>query len=94
MLLNDLAAHVLGRELELTPCELEAILQRALQHYAAEEPVRLRVHPEDAAGLQCTVPVVPDETLARGDALLELRTGEIDASLGARLARVLRDLQQ
>jgi flagellar biosynthesis/type III secretory pathway protein FliH len=89
-MLCDVASDVLGRELVLTPADVERIVDRALRRYAAEEPLRVRVHPDDAAKLQCGVPVLADAQLRRGDAIVELRDGFIDASLGVRLDAVLR----
>lgn len=89
-LLADVAAEVLGRELLLQPCEIDAIAGRALQRYAAEEPLRVRVHEDDVARVRCGVTAVADPELRRGDAVIELRDGCIDASLGIRLEYILR----
>jgi flagellar biosynthesis/type III secretory pathway protein FliH len=89
-MLCDIASGVLGRELRLAPADIKRIIDRALQRYAAEEPLRVRVHPGDAAKLQCGVPIIADAQLRRGDAIVELRDGFIDASLGVRLDAVLR----
>lgn len=89
-LLEDIAADVLGRELLLGPVDIEAIVDRALQRFASEEPLRVRVHPEDRSRVRCGIPVVADEGLRPGDAIVELRRGSIDASFGARLAALLQ----
>lgn len=89
LLIGDIAAEVLARELELAPANLHRIVDRALQRYFSEEPLRVRVHPADAATIECGVPVVADDGLLRGDAILELRDGYVDARLGVRLATVL-----
>lgn len=92
-LLEDIAAEVLARELELNPPALQRIVDRALQRYASEKPVSIRLHPEDAARLSCAeCPVISDAALRRGDAVLDVRDGAIDVSLGVRLADVLRGL--
>lgn len=91
-LAGDIAADVLGRELLLAPADMEAIVDRALQHYACEQPLRVRVHESDAA-MTCAVPVVPDARLRPGDAVIELRNGAVDASLGMRLTTLMRGLQ-
>lgn len=88
-LVTDIAADVLGRELQLEPADIEAIVDRALQRFAAEEPLRVRVHAEDVDRVNCGLPVVPDARLHRGDALIELRNGSIDASFGVRLSSLL-----
>lgn len=89
-LVADIAADVLGRELLLAPAEIEAIVDRALARFAAEEPVRVRVHGDDAVRITCGVPVVPDARLRPGDAVIELRNGSIDACLGVRLHALLQ----
>jgi flagellar assembly protein FliH len=89
-LLEDIAADVIGRELLLGPVEIGAIVDRALQRFASEEPLRVRVHPEDRSRANCGIPVVADDDLRPGDAIVELRSGSIDASFGARLAALLQ----
>jgi flagellar biosynthesis/type III secretory pathway protein FliH len=89
-LVADIAADVLGRELLLEPADIEAIVDRALQRFAAEEPLRVRVHAEDVERVKCGVPVVADMRLRPGDAIIELRNGSIDASLGTRLSTLVR----
>ena len=88
-LVTDIAADVLGRELLLEPVDVEAIVDRALQRFAAEEPLRVRVHAQDVDRLKCGVPVVADTQLRPGDAIIDLRTGSVDASLGVRLAALV-----
>jgi hypothetical protein len=88
-LLAALAADVLVRELRAAPCDLEALLQRC----AALVPVvRVRVAPEDANRVH-GFPVVADQTLLPGDAIVEVAGGAIDARLGTRLADVLAALR-
>jgi flagellar assembly protein FliH len=88
--LREIACDVLARELRLAPADIAAVAAGVLARFAAEEPLRVRVHPGDLASLPpLTTPVVPDSGLRRGDAILEVRNGTIDASLGARLEAVL-----
>jgi flagellar biosynthesis/type III secretory pathway protein FliH len=90
-LLEDVAASVLARELALRPADLGAIAKTALARYDAEDIVRVRVHPEDTAALcALDVRVVADARLSRGDAILEVRSGTIELTLGARLEAILR----
>ena len=89
-LVSDIAADVLGRELLLQPVDIEAIVDRALQRFAADEPLRVRVHPDEAARVDCGLPVIPDERLRLGDVTIELRNGRVDATFGMRLASILR----
>jgi hypothetical protein len=88
-LLARIANDVLARELALGPADVDAIVDRALARCASEEPLRIRVHPRDAARVRCGVPVAPDERLVPGDAFVELRHGSIDASLAVRITAVL-----
>jgi flagellar biosynthesis/type III secretory pathway protein FliH len=90
VLRNDIATEVVGRELQLAPAEIEDIVRRAVRRFAAEGPLCIRVHPDDLEKVSCEVPSAGDCALRRGDAVLEVRTGTIDASLGVRLESVLR----
>lgn len=84
-LLLDIAAAVLARELELAPADIAAIVDRVIAQYRAEEPVRVRVNARDAERVRCDLPVLPDDSLLPGDAVLELRAGSAIATLGARV---------
>ncbi|HEV2741173.1 MAG TPA: hypothetical protein VGU66_21620 [Candidatus Elarobacter sp.] len=90
-LMRDLAADVLARELRLAPCDLTAIVQRIAERAPV---VRVRVAACDVArGVRlprgCDAAIVEDPALARGDAIVELAGGALDARLGVRLALVL-----
>ncbi len=88
-LLRDIAGDVLARELQLAPCDVRAIVERAVERYGIE-PVCIRVNPADAHALdRMGAIVVADGQMRGGDVLLEMRHGSIDASLGVRLERVL-----
>lgn len=89
-LAGDIATQVLGRELELARANIGAITKRALQRFAAEEPLRVRAHPDEVELLDCGVQVVADDSLLHGDVVIELRTGTVDATLGTRLDAVMR----
>ncbi len=87
----DIAAEVIGRELQLAPASIAEIVRRALWRFHAESPVRVRVHPEDISALaEDGIQTVADSGLRRGDAVLELGAGTIDVTLGVRLDAVLR----
>jgi flagellar biosynthesis/type III secretory pathway protein FliH len=88
----DIAADVLGRELVLAPADIESIVDRALERFACEQPLRVRVHADDVPRLRCALPVVADPQLRAGDALIEVKAGVIDASLGVRLRSVMQEL--
>jgi hypothetical protein len=84
-LLRELATEVLVRELRLAPCDVEALVARVRERAPV---VRVRVAPDELARVH-GVPVVGDERLASGDAVVELAGGALDARLGVRLASVL-----
>jgi hypothetical protein len=84
-LLRELAAEVLVRELRLASCDVEALVARVRERAPV---VRVRVAPDEVAQVH-GVPVVGDERLASGDAIVELAGGALDVRLGVRLASVL-----
>ncbi len=88
-LLRDIASDVLARELALAPCDLRAIVTQALDRYRVE-PLHVHVHPDEVPLLEAAgIPIVSDDSLRRGDVVLQTRYGSIDASLGIRLERLL-----
>ena len=89
-MLPRIAREVIGRELQLAPCDIRAILQRALDRYFESAPVRVRAHPDEAAYIDCEFPVRADTELQPGDVCIDLRDGCIDATLNARIELVLR----
>lgn len=89
--LHDIAAEVLARELELAPVAVRAVAQRALARFEAEGVVRVCAHASECEALAgLDVCIEPDAALRRGDVRVELRSGSIDLSLGARLADVVK----
>jgi flagellar assembly protein FliH len=88
-LCRDIALEIAGRDLALADVEIATIVRRACERYAAHEPLAVRAHPDDAAALAQAYRVVPDASLRRGDAVVEVRAGSIDATLGVRLQRLL-----
>ena len=92
-LLCDIAAEVLARELQLAPANLQAIVAAAYARHENEGVLVARVHPDEVGALAgSALEVVADCALRRGDAVLQVRSGTIDVSLGARLADVLDGL--
>ena len=89
-IVRDVAADVLARELQLEPANVQSIAESTIRRYFAEQPVRVRVSPQDAGRLACGIPVVADDSLLPGDVAIDLRSGSVDASLGVRLDAVLR----
>jgi hypothetical protein len=103
-LMRELAYAVLGRELQLAPADLAAIVARILAEHPHAQALRVRVAPSDVHALDAcaddatitsSLPVVAfpaivaDASLAPGDAMVELSCGSIDARLGVRLAALL-----
>ena len=92
-LLCDVATDVVARELQLNPVGIASIVHAAWSRYENEWPVRVRVHPDDAAVVtNVDVPLSTDAALRRGDVAIDLRSGTIDLSLGTRLECALRAL--
>jgi hypothetical protein len=83
-----LASDVLGRELQLSACDIASIARRLIAERCADEPLSVRVCPADA-GFGCDLPIVADPQLRPGDAVLVCRNGEIDARLAVRFAHVV-----
>lgn len=93
-LLRDFAAEVLGRELSLSPVDVECIARNALERLREERPLKLRLHPQDLPSAErLEIPIVPDTTLRRGDIVFELQFGSIDLTFGTRLSSVLYGLR-
>jgi hypothetical protein len=91
-LLERIAGDVLARELTLAPADVTELARRALEEFAGEEPVALVVSPADAPQLSCRVPVRIDASLERGDLIVIVRDGIVDARFAVRLRRSLRDV--
>jgi flagellar biosynthesis/type III secretory pathway protein FliH len=90
---RDAALTVLGRELRLQPADIGAIVRRICDTRRDCEPLRVRVARCDVAACSVDLPVVADETLRSGDAVIEVRSGTIDARLGVRLETLLGGLE-
>lgn len=91
-LLRELASEVIARELRLAPCDLAELVRRVRDRMPV---MRVRVAACDIGGIAAAplaregVIVLADPVLARGDAVVELASGALDARLGVRLATVL-----
>ena len=91
-LVREITVEIVARELRLAPVDVTIIARRLIADRFAEEPIRVRVAPADAA-IACELPVNADPALEPGDAILECRSGSIDVRLGVRLAALLERLQ-
>lgn len=100
-----IAEKILGRELQLRPQQVQTMITQALQTVAGNPEITVRLHPEDAELLgeqketfiqtasRCgNATLIPDETLDRGDCLIETRHGTVDARLQAQLDRIVSEL--
>ena len=82
----DLAVAILGRELRLAPVDIRAVALATLEEARADEPLAVRVHPDEVAAVHgLGARVVADAALRCGDVVLDVRHGSIDARLGTRL---------
>jgi flagellar biosynthesis/type III secretory pathway protein FliH len=89
-LLQKIARGVLARELLLAQPDVRAIVTVALEEFAGENVLSMRVHPRDLEALRGLQPEpLGDETLQPGDVRFLLRSGTIDLTLSARLESVL-----
>lgn len=89
--LRDVVAGVLARELTTTPADIAAIVANVCGKYATEEIVAVHLHPDEREACEDTdVAIVADASLRRGDVVIRVRSGTIDATLGARIDDVLR----
>ena len=92
------ARKLVGAALRVQPELVQASVEEALRHVAQQQaPVRVVVHPEDAAMVRVHLEVSPragawsikeDAGIARGGCRIESATGEIDATLAQRWERV------
>ena len=88
-LLERFADVVLGRELTMEPVAVERLAERLWASTIELGPIAVRLHPDDVALLATRLPTREDPTLERGDLVLEIRDGEIDARYAVRLADVI-----
>jgi flagellar biosynthesis/type III secretory pathway protein FliH len=82
------AEEVLGRELLLAPCDLEAIARQLIAEFQGDEPVALITAQGSAGGRRAPggLPLEADPSLGPGDVLLRVRDGMLDARLTVRAA--------
>lgn len=101
----QIAERICRRQLSFTPEITAALVQEALQLAAGSADVRLRLNPDDhralaqplnklLADLASVSPaqVVDDPAIAPGGCRVELRSGSIDQSFAAQLARIEEEL--
>lgn len=88
-LIERFARELLGRELQLAPVDITQIVESVLQAFSREEPLRIRLNPQDAANLRAEIPALHDPLLLPGDAIVEVRNGTLDARLAIRFECLL-----
>jgi flagellar assembly protein FliH len=90
----DLAEAVVGRELEHTACPGADALARGLANVVAPAEVVARLNPDDVAALAKVEPpsgiqveIVADPAVTRGDCVVDLPVGWVDATIAGAFAR-------
>lgn len=95
------ARHIVGRELQLDAGIVRELVVRALAELPLDQPVTIRLHPEDlriiaeanpGAVDRTELQWVPDPRLLRGGCLLEGRDRIIDGRVDTALERLYRRL--
>lgn len=97
----DIARQMLGQALAVRPTLVLPVVEEAVRCVSqTEEPIRVSVHPEDAALLRTHLAASPgkqwviieDASLQRGGCRVDTRSTEVDATLAGRWRRVLANL--
>ena len=101
-----IARKILDGALEVDRSLLSKVVSSALRRVSADEPVSVRVHPEDSATLSAEkieaalgavgamdkVRIVPDSAVEEGGCILDTSWGSIDAQLSTQLELVRKAL--
>ena len=88
----ELAEAIVGRELSRADDSARAALERAM-HDTAPAGSAVRLNPHDIAVIEASgaptadLELVPDATIARGDAIVQTVDGSIDARVSSSIAR-------
>ncbi len=91
-LLQQIAARVLVRELELAPTDIAKLCASVRDEWREAHPVRFRVAAEDVPRLTSLGELLePDPSLHPGDLVVDLANGTLDLRLGTRLAAIIDD---
>ncbi|HUJ22435.1 MAG TPA: FliH/SctL family protein [Bryobacteraceae bacterium] len=95
------ARRVLRRELTVDSQAVEGLVKASLERLAAEEVLRVRVHPAHESVLRTClanggradrIEVIADPALECGGVVFETAHGDLDASVGTQLAEIERGL--
>ena len=96
----EMTRKLIAREVAVDPDIVKGLVTRALLKAAGDGAMRLRLHPETISRLGSYladvsarfvsrgVEVVPDPTVEPGGAIVDTRTGSVDARLSTQLAKV------
>ncbi len=96
-----IAEKIIRTELAHRPELSQTMIQKLLEIASSEELLMARVHPEDAPFFQESsssvrfhqiVEIRPDDSLSRGDCIVELRQGELDGRVATQLRRLMEEL--
>jgi flagellar assembly protein FliH len=94
----EIAAQLVGRELETDPQLASHSVRLALKSVDDQANLTLKLHPIEALQLKTSLPadtgvrIVSDPALSRGGCVLQSDLGDVDASLETRFAAVLEAL--
>jgi flagellar assembly protein FliH len=89
----DLAEAIIGRELDDTESSAKTAVRRAMSVVAVDDVLGVRLHPDDLAVISADsaetpgLQLIADASLNRGDAVLEVPDGSVDARISTALAR-------
>lgn len=102
----SIARQILDYELQMDPAGVERLVQRAIEEFPIDQPVRIRIHPRDQAVIESRsseprMPTsmngresqwLPDANLVPGGCLIEGRDRIIDGRIDTALERIYRRL--
>ena len=102
-----IAEKIIGKQLEMEPETIIAIVKQAMQTVRQSKQLTIRVHPEDAKllkqneeelqetlGRQRILDVVEDKKVHRGGCIIESEIGTVEAQLQTQLERLKKILLQ
>lgn len=105
-LATQMAEKILNTELQIKPELLAGIVKNALRSIGEAKQVTVRVHPKDleilrdkTSEIASTLPssavldLRPDESLSRGDCLIDSDIGSLDARLATQLSTLKQQLE-
>jgi flagellar assembly protein FliH len=89
----ELAEVIIGRELSDAPLSARTAVRRALADVDPDDVLAVRLHPEDLAVLaadaqsDAALHFIADASLERGDAVVDVPNGSVDARISSALGR-------